>query len=162
MCSDRTRIEKVSCGLVMITSCTGDSCCAFMDTCTHARTHTEERNGCNRVEEKRFTISHSITLKKNTKGRGRPGYYLCLTPHTSFYLCANRPLCMTALCVALKAPWTWTSQNRWQFCKWRKKFWNLGVNSVIQCVCVKVTNLLLPSLDFWRAHSCEVENFLRV
>lgn len=40
-----------------------------------------------------------------TKGRGRPGYYLCLIPHTS-YLCEIRPLRRSARCSALKYFWT--------------------------------------------------------
>lgn len=74
------------------------------------------KRGRYQVQEKRFRTSHSKTFLKNTKGRGRPGYYLCHWHRILPFIFAQTAH-YAWLRAARPSKLLWTSHCSWQFCK---------------------------------------------
>ncbi len=85
-----------------------DAGCAFMATAKNEKKSATQSK--RRLSEQAFQW---LLLKKYRRKRKTGLLSMSLTPHTSFYLCANRPLRMTARCTTLKL--LWTSNRSWQF-----------------------------------------------
>lgn len=126
-----------------------------------ARIHGGER--VQTFQRKRVS-GHAIqwVFWKIQKGRGRLGYYLCLTPHTSFYLCANRPLCMSERCTAPKTCQDFSEHfDSSAKCNSVQKngetsLWNCTNSTSVNAAPSKPETA--SSFGLWRQHSWELES----